>query len=48
MEEGYKLLRLFRKEQGKRGNVGCMCGDCVEDMENALKGFKKGSNRMKR
>ncbi|KKN44316.1 hypothetical protein LCGC14_0694180 [marine sediment metagenome] len=42
MEKGRKLLKLFRKEQLKRDNVGCMCGDCTEDMDNALNNYIQG------
>ncbi len=34
--EGEKLLKLFRTEQEKRGNIGCICSECSIDMINAL------------
>ncbi len=41
MKEGHKLLKLFRAEQKKKGNIGCMCGDCIQDMDDALKEYNK-------
>ena len=40
--EGTVLLKLFREEQRKKGHIGCDCTDCAEDMDNALKKFRKG------
>lgn len=42
MTEGEELLGLFRDEQRKRNHsnyVGCVCSECIEDMDNALKVF---------
>jgi len=33
------LLRLFREEQWKRGNHGCLCTNCLQDMDEALTRF---------
>ena len=40
MKAGEKLLWLFREEQGRKGNIGCTCSDCIEDMSNALEKYK--------
>ena len=39
MKDGEKLLKLFREEQDKKGNTGCMCASCIGDMDNALRRF---------
>lgn len=36
-EFGDRLLELFRKEQAVRGNHGCMCSNCKDDMIAAIK-----------
>ncbi|KKK52903.1 hypothetical protein LCGC14_3100250 [marine sediment metagenome] len=43
MEEGRKLLGLFREEQEKhsyRNYQGCTCDGCCKDMGNALNKYK--------
>jgi|TARA_Y100000310_G_scaffold331855_1_gene406249 hypothetical protein len=40
MSEGKILLELFRDEQKENNSIGCMCDECIEDMEKALKRFK--------
>ena len=48
MKEGEKLLRLFRQEQKKKGNIGCLCDDCIEDMNNALKKYETGKDKVRK
>ena len=33
---GKRLLTYFREQQSTRGNVGCECGGCQDDMTKAL------------
>ena len=42
MNDGSKLLELFRGEQAKKGNLGCTCSDCQKDMQHAYEKFKEG------
>jgi len=46
MYEGARLLKLFRNEQAKKEHIGCLCDECEENMENAIKKFKEEGGKI--